>query len=275
MTNHETPAGADRAQLQPDDQEPQDRVDRSIDAWARMIQGSIDVARHDRRDIDFSTARVIAHVLSFTLGRSSYLADFARTGEGNYTELRDDYLSLYADPETPPEVRRWIDWLGTFLVQREGNGTARRFMNEHLDPQLERVLVRTPLPTEDGGVQWAQVPATLTTKQITALGARFETLEEWQNDAFRAFLTLPDVNAADPNLLESFRETHAGSWNHIEDAVHDLTEVSTWEEELEQFTDERGLPRAAVRLEYDIITDIVREIYDVVERGWRVHVFEK
>ncbi|MBN9156930.1 hypothetical protein [Microbacterium sp.] len=275
MTNHETPDGTYPAQREQDDHETKDPVSRSVDAWARLIQGSLDAARHELRDIDLSTARAIAHVLGFTLGRSSALAGFARTGEGSYTELRDEYLSLYADLETPPEVRRWISWLGTFLVQREGSGTTRRFMNEHLDPQLERVLVRTSLPTEDGGVQWAQVPATLTTRQIIAVGAQLATLEEWQNDAFHAFLTLADVSAADPNLTESFRETYRGSYPHVEDAVRDLTEVATWEEELEQFADDRGLPRAAVRLEYDVITDLVRDTFDFVERGWNIHVFEK
>ncbi|HEY5319482.1 MAG TPA: hypothetical protein VIJ76_01260, partial [Galbitalea sp.] len=68
---------------------------------SRIIEG-ITTAQTERREIDFMTARMIAHALGRALGRASALADFGRTGEGTYEALREEYLGLYTEEGTPP-----------------------------------------------------------------------------------------------------------------------------------------------------------------------------
>ncbi|MBM7502924.1 hypothetical protein ACFPER_05555 [Agromyces aurantiacus] len=236
------------------------------------VEAGLSAAAEAHREIDLDTARHIAEALARAEGEDSALARFANTGVGGYLALREEYLDLYNDPDTPTEVKRWIDWFGTFLVWREGIGSERRFMAEQLDPVLDRLLVRTDLPV-NGGDQRAHVPANLSAREIIGLGARVQALDEYQEFAFRAFLTLPDVNAADPNLVESYRESHVGSFNYIEDALRELAELDGLEDELRHLTDIRGLPQAAIAIDYQVIEDHVREAYDIVSEGWQIHVF--
>lgn len=239
-----------------------------------LIAEGLSAAHEEHREIDNGTARCIAHVLGRALGRGSALAEFGRTGEGDYLTLREEYLHLYNDPGAPDDVKRWIDWFGTFLVQRENIGSDRRFMNEHEPPSLDRILVRTDLQMTSGE-QRAYVPAQLSAREIVELAAQLEAFDEYQASAFRAFLMLSDVNAADPNLIESFRESHVGSWTNIEDAVREMAELDGLEDELQHLTNSRGLPEAAVAVDYDVLEDHVREAFDIVSEGWQVHVFSK
>ncbi|GAA2021725.1 hypothetical protein GCM10009819_00270 [Agromyces tropicus] len=238
------------------------------------IEAGITEAAEQKSELKFDTARDIAEALSRATGGDSVLARFADSGTGSYLALREEYLSLYNDPGTPPEAKRWIHWFGTFLVAREGTSTGRQFMNEQLDPELARTLLRTKLPVSDGE-QYASVPATLNARDLIALAARLEALDEYQEPSFRAFLTLPDVNAADPNLLESFRESYVASYNYVEDAVRDLAELAPLEADLRAIASDHGLPEAAITLDYELTQDHVREVYDIVAEGWQVHVFSK
>lgn len=86
------------------------------------IAARIEDAALNGRDIDTETARRIARALSRTAEADSALASFAATGEeGTYEQLRDEYLAIYNAENTPPELREWIDWLGTYLVRREND----------------------------------------------------------------------------------------------------------------------------------------------------------
>ncbi|TAM66491.1 MAG: hypothetical protein EPN48_15580 [Microbacteriaceae bacterium] len=241
---------------------------------ATTIDAGIAEAHEAGREVSFATARLIAEALGHALGEGSALDRFGDRGIGTYEALREEYLDLYADPNTPPEVRRWIDWFGTFLVERENTGSGRRFMNEHLDPALERVLVRTKVTTTAGELT-INIPASLNARALIALTTRLETLDEFDDSAFQAFLTLPDVNAASADLTESFHESYAGTFNSLEDAVHGLTEMDDWEHDLRIFTEDRGLPRGAATLDYEVIEDHVKDAYDLVSGGWHVHAFTK
>ncbi|MDQ4214766.1 hypothetical protein [Microbacterium capsulatum] len=239
-----------------------------------IIEAGIAAAREQGREIDLDTAMRIGEALARAVDEDGALARFGNTGVGSYPALREEYLEIYGEPETPAEAKRWIDWLGTFLVQRENTGTGKRFMNEHTDPVLERLLVRTKLPMQ-GGDQRAYVPASLDAKKIIGLADRIEAMEEYHDSAFRAFLTLSDVNAAAPNLIESFHESYVDSWSYMEDAVRELCELEGLEDELKRVTGERGLPEEAVTIDYEVIRDHVQEAYDIVSEGWQVHAFSK
>lgn len=223
--------------------------------------------------VDPGTARMIAHTLGRALGRSSALAEYGRTGEGSYDALRDEYLMLFNEPTTPALVKEWINWFGTYLVSEQANGSGRRFMNEHLAPMLERVLVHTTLTVEGRPVE-AHVPASLDSLQLQELSEQLTSTGLLANPALQAFLSLPDVNAADPTLLKSFEELFVGVFVDVTDAVRNLVELDEWEDELRAFGRERGI-EAALSINLRVIEEQTREIYEFVEFEGRVHVFHK
>lgn len=238
------------------------------------IETGIAAALEQQREVHLDTARAIAETLSQAVGEDSALARFAGTGQGNYLALREEYLPIYGEPTSPAEVRRWINWFGTFLVQRENTGSGRRFTNERIEPVLERVLVRTVLESQAGPVT-THVPATLDAREIIALTARLEALDEFFGTSFKSFLTLPDVNAADPNLLESYYETYVGSFRTIEEALRALTPLEDWEAELATWATDHGLDSETVRINLDAIEETMRTMHDVVERNGLLHAFNK
>ena len=76
-------------------------------------------------EVTTDTAQYMAHSLARLLGRQdSALERFARSGDGDYLELREEYLELYADPMIPGHAKEWINWLGTYLVRRENDQPA-------------------------------------------------------------------------------------------------------------------------------------------------------
>lgn len=238
------------------------------------IEAGIAAALEQKREVHLDTARAIAEALSQAVGEDSVLARFADTGHGNYLALREEFLPLYGEPTTPAEVHRWINWFGTFLVQRENTGSGRRFMNEHLDPDLERVLVRTVLQSQAGPVT-VHLPATLDAREIIALTARLETFDEFFGISFKAFLSLSDVNAANANLLESYHETYVGSFRTIEEALRALTPLEEWETELATWATDHGLDSETVRINLDAIEATMRTMYDLVERNGLFHAFNR
>ena len=83
-----------------------------------------------------------------------------------------------------------------------GTGSGRTYQNEHLPPKLDRLLVRTTLTTSGTPVT-VYVPASLDAGGMEQLIVRLEECDEFFGPAFRAFLSLPDVNAAAADLLLS------------------------------------------------------------------------
>lgn len=249
------------------------RLNRSADQWTSRIVEGISRAYDAKTEVSPETARLIAHVLGRALGRDSQLAEFARTGEGSYDGLRDEYLTLYTDPTTPPMVKEWIDWLGTHLVQSSTEGSGRRFMNEHLAPRLPQLLLRDQLTIGDEQVV-VHFPADLSGPDIQDLADRLKLLEVLSDDGLRAFLTLKDVDANADNLMEAFAENYVGFFDTIDDALRGLTSLSEWQSDLEAFGRERGIG-PALSIDLDVIENLTREIYDLVELGGRIHAFHK
>lgn len=238
---------------------------------SRIIEG-ITAAQTERREIDLMTARMIAHALGRALGRASALADFGRTGEGAYEALSEEYLGLYTEETTPPMIKEWIDWLGTYLVQQHGSG--RRFMNESLVPDLERLLVATRVTLGDR-TSTVYIPASRTSLEVKALSERLNALPIVSNAAFRVFLTLPDVDASSANLEESFNDAYVGEFVSVEDALYGLVELEEWETDLHNFAADRGILPHALSIDHDVIEAQTREIYDLVEREGVVYAFNR
>jgi hypothetical protein len=250
-------------------------MERTASRFQHFIIDGIADASDKHEEIDVLTARSIAHVLGRAFGRTSALADFGRTGNGSYEALRDEYLALYTDETTPAEIKEWINWFGTFLVQREGSGSGRQFMGADRTPDLSRLLVQTRVDG-GGGFHLLHAPASLTTVELDQLVERLTTgLEEAATGALWAFLALPNVNAADPNLLESFNDSYIGEFPHIWDALYGLTELTEWERELKAFAEERGIFPEAVNIDLDIIENQTRDVYDLIEIGGILYAFNK
>lgn len=245
-------------------------------ARGRFIDRIADGIAHamlQRTEIDDVTARCIAHVLGRTYGRDSNLAGFGRNGEGNYLSLRDEYLNLYSDERADAVTKEWIDWLGTYLVQRENIGTGRRFMNEHQAPNLGQLLVRTSVRVGDQRYE-VNVPADWDSGAEDRLVELLTDLRLPEDEALQAFLSLPDVSV-DGNIMESFHESYVQTYMFIEDAVRDLGELDGLELALYEATESRSLPESAVQIDYLLIQEHLREAYDLVEWKGYVHVFNK
>lgn len=251
-----------------------ERLNRTADRFGQWILEGITAAYEGHREIDDMTARLIAHVLGRALGRESALAGFGRTGEGNYESLRDEYLPLYTDPTTPEEIRSWIDWLGTYLVQREDLGSGHQFMNEHLPPKLAQLLVRTEITV--GDEQFAvHVPANYHGADITDLAETLRELSLDEDPALQAFLSLPDVNAMSGDVMESFHESFAGTYRDAEAALRALSPLEEWESDLAQWVTEHGVEHGSLQWNLEPILAQLREAYDLVEWKGTIYAFNK
>lgn len=241
-------------------------IDRIAEGVGQAMLGST--------EIDDGTARCIAHVLGRAYGRESALADFGRTGEGQYLSLRDEYLNLYGDERADAVTKEWIDWFGTYLVTRENTGTGRRFMNEHLPPKLDQLLVRTSIPVGDERYD-VNVPADWHSGNEDDLIELLTTLQLPEDEALQAFLSLPDVSVGTDDIMESFHESFVRTYTDLVEAVRDLSDVDSLELALYEATESRLLPDNTVQIEYSVVEDHVLEAYNLVEWKGRVHVFTK
>jgi hypothetical protein len=273
LTPETNPLGKHKAELpDPDNPNLEAGKPENGDALLETIEGGIEDARERRGDITEHTARAIARAIANAFGDEGHTLDeFARTGSGSRAFLSEEYLDVYNDPTTPAQVRTWIDWLGTYLVMRDFPDTSRQYMGSGPDPDLSRLLIpEWPKLGEDRELIY--VPATKSGDDIHELAVALAVLIEKHGDALRAFLRLRDVDASSPNLSESFEQTFCGTYLDMEDVVLNVTEMSDWETELQQWAMERGIA-GAVYIDRAAIEEQTREVYDIVELEGRCHVF--
>lgn len=250
------------------------RLEVAHQRFNERITDGIAMAMAEKTEIDDGTARMIAHVLGRAFGRESELANFGRTGEGSYLSLRDEYLDLYNNPNADAYIKETIDWLGTYLVQRENYGSGRQFMNEHLPPKLDNLLVRTELYVQ--GVPYrVHLPASVDSGGTDALSEELINLDIDKDDALQAFLSLPDVDATKPQLMEAFHEAHAGSYEDHEQALRALSPLEDWENELADWCIDHGVDFEALQWNYEPLIERLRQIYDLVEQQGVLHAFVK
>lgn len=250
------------------------RLEVAANRFGPRIEEGIETARNSRSEISPEIARCIAHVLGRAYTRESQLAELGRSGEGTSIDLRDEYLDLYNDEDLHPAVKSWIDWLGTYLIAREGRADTRQFMNEYIAPQLDRILVLTEIQLE-GQPFYIYLPASLDSDDIDALVMDLENLSIPDDDALQAFLSLPDVDASAPMLMETFHRHYVESYSFAEDAGRALTELDGLEEAIDEAVAARSLPDGTVSIDYGLIHEHVLEAYDLVEWKGRVYVFNK
>lgn len=249
------------------------RLEVAARRFESRIADGLSAALTENREIDDGTARVIAHVLGRAYGRASNLAEFGRTGEGTYSALREEYLQLYS-LDAPADIREWIDWFGTYLVDRENIGSSRRFMNEHLPPQLEQLLVRTEVSVDEEQFT-VHIPAHYDNAAIAELTETLTVLNLPQNQALQAFLQLQDVNALSGDIMESFHESFAGSYSDMENLVRALSPLEDWESDLADWRDNHGIEPDALKWNIDLLGEHLRQIYDLVDWKGRLYAFSR
>jgi hypothetical protein len=239
----------------------------------RIADGTA-MALTEKTEIDTDTARMIAHVLGRAYGPASHLAEFGRTGEGTYLEMRDEYLRLYNDEQADPVIKEYIDWLGTYLVQRENIGFGRERANPSLPPQLDLILVATDIEF-DGESSTFYVPATIRGPYVDALREQLKDLHGMDQEALQAFLTLPDVDASSANLIESFDESFVSSFPTVEEAVESVIELDVREREIDEFAANQGFAIDQLTPDYEVLLEEARQAYDFIPWKGRIHVFNK
>lgn len=250
------------------------RLEVASGRFAEPIANGIAQALAEQTEIDNGTARCIAHVLGRAYGRQSALADFGRTGEGHYLTLRDEYLNLYSDKRADVVTKEMIDRLGTYLVLRENTGTGRRFMNEHLPPKLDQLLVRTSVRVGDERFI-VNIPASWDSGEQDGLTELLRDLRLPEDPALQAFLALPDVSAGTPDIMESFHEAFAGTYENEEAALRALSPLEDWETSLADWCIDHGVDFDALDWNYAPLMDRLRDLYDLVEQEGRIHAFIK
>lgn len=250
------------------------RLEVARNRFLDRVADGIAQAMANGTEISDVTARCIAHVLGRACGRESSLAGFGRNGEGHYLSLRDEYLNLHGNDRADAVTKEWIDWFGTYLVQRENTGSGRRFMNENMPPKLEQLLVRTSVHIGEEHFL-VHVPANWHSGDEDGLVELLTDLRLPEDPALQAYLSLPDVSVGTDDIMESFHESYVNSYSFIEDAVRELAEVDSLELALYEATESRSLPDSAVAIDYALIEEHVREGYDLVEWKGRIHVFNK
>lgn len=248
------------------------RLEVASGRFSQSIWSGIEQARADSADIDLNTARCIAHVLGRAWGRNSALADFGRTGDGEYFSLRDEYLEIYHDERADAATTEMVDWFGTYLVQREGTGSGRTFMNEHLPPRLDQLLVRTNLRV--GGERFVvSVPASWHGGHEDELIEHLTSMQLSENKALQAYLSLPDVSAATPNLLETFQKTFVGTFETDEQALRALSPLEDWETSLADWCIENGVDFESLEWQYAPLMERLRGVFDIVESEGQLYAF--
>jgi len=270
------PLGKHKAEL-PDSDNPNLEAEKPENGEALLdtIEGGIDDARNRRDEITEHTARAIARAIANALGDNGRTLDeFARTGSGSYAALSDEFLEVYNDPTTPAPVRTWIDWLGTYLVQANQEGSGRRFMIDEAAPQLNRLLVATRISI-GGTFSTVHIPASKTLEEVNALTRHLNALPIVGTTPFQVFLTLPDVDASANNVTESFQDNYVGNFVSIEDALYGLVELEEWETDLHNFAAVRGILTKAVSIDHYMVEAQTRDIYDLVEHEGVIYAFNK
>ena len=244
----------------------------NAEAIEDIVGDGIVEARHAGSNIDEGTARTIARALANALNASAaHLDSFASTGVGDRRFLEQEYFELYGDDTTPEVIRSWIDWLASFLFWRDFPDHPAPLQMPSSAAELPGMLVPGTVIIDDQRIQlnW---PASITTQLQALSSERLTPLLVAHGEAFRAYLTLPDINATDDTLLDNFQEHFEGVYDDIDDIMDNLSELRDWEAQLEAWALDRGLS-GMVSIDREEVAAVTRTMWDIVEIGGRCYVF--
>jgi len=173
------------------------------------------------------------------------LRDFAESGEGDLEAISREAMPIYNQAGCSPWVKRQIDYLLTFLLDR-GRPAA------------------TAAPKDTGTSEIAE-------EHLSVQAA--EGIYQ-HGDAFRAFLELKDVDEDDPNLLDNFREFYIGRFTTFDQLMSSLTDLDMWTREINAVAEELGIP-GYVMLDMAALETHTLETWDIVTYNGAFYVFDK
>jgi hypothetical protein len=239
-----------------------------------LLDAGIERALERGTGIDAMTARIIALVLAPDPDSAS--ARFALSGESEQAprndELRVEYLPTYLDPTTPAAVKELIDWLGTYLVDRDNGDMAPRFQPPGV-PKLGNSLWRTQIKVEGRPFQ-LRVRADLPAHALEGLSDALAPLLKRYGEPFEAFLTLRDVEASSPQLEEAFLDCYRGTYVDRYDLIREVTDLTEIEQAVDHIN-QTFLGGEFVRLDGELLSQTVAHQFDIVEQGGALHVFDR
>ena len=264
--------------------EPRPAPAREIPDWRRLevtmqrfgdrIADGIAKAGEFHTGIDSGTARCIAHTLGRALGRESALAEFGRTGEGDYEAIRDEYLTIYHDPEAAAWTIDLINWFGSHLIRRDYPSVEATDRREESRMQISRLLVPTAVQVGELTTV-VHVPGSYDSSIVPELEHTLTELRFDEDPGLQAFLSLPDVNAVSGDIMQDFHDHFVGTYPSMEDAIHEITEVDERERDVQDYAEQRHLFIEQVSPDYEALIEETVDGYDIVERNGRAYVFYK
>ncbi|MGH3630853.1 MAG: hypothetical protein ACRDRL_25850 [Sciscionella sp.] len=194
-------------------------------ALAGAIRDAIAHAEAEGGEVPAWGARSLAQALAIRRGNPGVgpLRAFAITGEADTEAMTRELTALYRST-TNEQTREWINWLGTYVVRLAVDG-----------PQTE-TRQRTEAP--DGVVpDHPQV----------ARGIREH------GDAFRAYLSLSDIDAGRDDLLDAFEDFYAGAYDSMGALVNSLSEGIAIDTTPEPWASDAVTAEEMVRATWDLV----------------------
>lgn len=250
------------------------RFDVASNINADKIIAGLDQALASRKQIRQDTASRIAGVLGRAISPDSHLCAYARTNTGNYEQMRDEYLSLYQDPEAPPRARDLINWLGCYAVRQKFRYAETIQDPEPYPPMLKDLLVPTEVQINDllGTVH---VPGVYGSKDIKDLEQILRELRYNEDPGLQAFLSIPNVNAMSGDIMSDFDNCYMGSWHNHQQALEELCDLDDQERAVQEFANERGLYYDSLTPDYDFFEDRASQAFNLVRIDDETYVFSK
>lgn len=99
--------------------------------------------------------------------------------------------------------------------------------------------------------------------------------EELDADTFEQFLLLPDVDLADPRLIDEFLRRYVGTFDDVELAAFDHLNRAGWIMAGAGFLAPDQSRDGRLHWDWKRVTEHLRMSHHVIEQGERVHVFTK
>lgn len=93
-------------------------------------------------------------------------------------------------------------------------------------------------------------------------------------DAFRAFLSLPDTESRQGNLLASFQDFYVGAYESMNALFEAMTDIVTCKAEVDTVAERWGFDGLFI-IDQERLAAIAHAIWDIVKVGDKLYVFSK
>lgn len=235
MTNHEhfpdsnnpDRPGPEQDYLQPGDIDFTGAVPQRDD-MLDLIGDAFTEAKASGGELPDWGARAIARILADGLEPGSALHQFAVTGRADPNAISAETIPIYNAPDTPAEVKRWIDYLGTYLIHQD-------------DATVERVI-----SVDITGQSGEEVAATAIREAVRLAKDTGDLIRRWTAHAIARQLAdkLPFQNSAlnryaNTGVIRRLQLAVETRW--IASAADTSDEIREWISYLDDFTTEHRI----------------------------------